>query len=118
MIREPPCPAPHSPSLLAPTLTLTPARSIPTAIDAIRNISTTTDTFNLTASEDQHLFTDAGLAPFGVIAFLSNSDQVLSATGEQALQRWLEKGGGLVGLHAATACLFNDTAFGVAMGSW
>lgn len=95
-----------------------PCRSIPTAINAIANISTSTDLFNLTASEDQTLFTDAGLAPFDVIAFLSNSDQVLSASGERALQRWLEKGGGFVGLHAATACLFNDTAFGVAFGSW
>lgn len=25
---------------------------------------------------------------------------------------------GLIGLHAATACLFDDQTFGVAMGSW
>ncbi|GAA6009816.1 hypothetical protein JCM11491_000825 [Sporobolomyces phaffii] len=92
--------------------------SIPTAISALQDIADRTSLYAPTFSEDENLFTSDGLAQFKAIVFLSNSDQVLTADGETAFADWLTKGGSLVGLHAATACLFNDTAFGVAMGSW
>ncbi|KAK4705177.1 uncharacterized protein P7C70_g1040, partial [Phenoliferia sp. Uapishka_3] len=80
-------------------------------------------------SEDPTLFTAAGLAQFDAIAFLSNSNvvddtgtvsqDVLDSAGVEALRQWLTgPGKGLVGLHAATACLFDDESFGVGMGSW
>lgn len=45
---------------------------------------------------------------------------MLDQAGQGALKGWLEGEGGrgLVGLHSATACLFEDLSFGVAMGSW
>ncbi|BGO88837.1 hypothetical protein NBRC10512_002193 [Rhodotorula toruloides] len=92
--------------------------SIPAAMSAIQQIGQNTSLFNATFSKDENLFTPAQLDPFKAIVFLSNSDQVLTSDGEAALTDWLTKGGSLVGLHAGTACLFNDTAFGVAMGSW
>ncbi|GAA5898669.1 hypothetical protein JCM8208_004728 [Rhodotorula glutinis] len=93
--------------------------SIPTASAAIVRIGAASGLFNATVSNDETLFTDAGLAPFRLIAFLSNSDSVLDGDGERALTTWLATtGGSLVGLHAGAACLFNDTAFGVALGSW
>ena len=46
-------------------------------------------------------------------------DQSCSADGETALTDWLSTtGGSLVGLHAGSACLFEDQAFGTALGSW
>ncbi|BGP29343.1 hypothetical protein JCM10296v2_001082 [Rhodotorula toruloides] len=92
--------------------------SIPAAMSAIQQIGQATSLFNATFSKDENLFTTAQLEPFKAIVFLSNSDQVLTSDGEAALTDWLTKGGSLIGLHAGTACLFNDTAFGVAMGSW
>ncbi|BGP37209.1 hypothetical protein JCM10449v2_001114 [Rhodotorula kratochvilovae] len=92
--------------------------SIPAASEAIRQIGQRTSLFNATISNDEGLFTTEGLAPFKLIAFLSNSDQVLTDEGETALTQWLTTGGSLVGLHAGSACLFNDTAFGTALGSW
>ncbi|KWU45764.1 class I glutamine amidotransferase-like protein [Rhodotorula sp. JG-1b] len=92
--------------------------SIPAAIDALQNIGQTTSLYNATFSKDENLFTEEQLRNFSAIVFLSNSDQVLTDSGEAALQQWLTQGGSLVGLHAGTACLFNDTAFGTAMGSW
>lgn len=97
--------------------------SIPVAIDAIRTLSAATSPpFLATFSEDERLFTDQQLAQFDVIAFLSNSDQVLTSDGELALERWLAGGPtkrkvGFVGLHAATACLFEDVSFAVGMGA-
>lgn len=117
--------------------------SIPTAITALQSIADRTSLYSPTFSEDQNLFTTDRLAQFKAIVFLSNSDQVLTSDGETAFAEWLTKGGSLVGLHAATglfhlfllpllhpptklkwclygttACLFNDVAFGTAMGSW
>ncbi|GAA5979135.1 hypothetical protein JCM10908_002816 [Rhodotorula pacifica] len=92
--------------------------SIPAAIDALRNIGDTTALYNATFSKDETLFTDEHLRLYSAVVFLSNSDQVLTDSGEAALQQWLTQGGSLVGLHAGTACLFDDTAFGTAMGSW
>ena len=103
--------------------------SIPTAIEAIRTMGTTSGLFIPTFSEDPALFTRSGLSNFDAIAFLSNSnvvdaagavtEDVLDAEGVEALREWLTgTGHGLVGLHAATACLFDDVSFGVGMGSW
>ncbi|GAA6064377.1 hypothetical protein JCM10212_000486 [Sporobolomyces blumeae] len=92
--------------------------SIPVAIDALQAIASTTNLYTPTFSEDEAVFTSDQLAAYKAIVFLSNSDQVLTSSGEDALTEWLGNGGALVGLHAATACLFNDTAFGVAIGSW
>ncbi|GAA5826098.1 hypothetical protein JCM11251_007166 [Rhodosporidiobolus azoricus] len=92
--------------------------SIPAAISAIRAIGQNTSLFTPTFSEDESLFTSQQLEPFKAIVFLSNSEEVLTQDGQEAFKEWLTKGGSLVGLHAGTACLFNDTAFGTAMGSW
>lgn len=92
-------------------------QSIPAAMSAIQQIGQNTSLFNATFSKDENLFTPTQLEPFKAIVFLSNSDQVLTSDGEAAFADWLTKGGSLVGLHAGTACLFNDTAFGVAMGA-
>lgn len=110
-------------------LTHVPTLSIPTAIEAIRNIGKSSGLFVPTFSEDPALFTQTGLEGFDAIAFLSNSNVVDSAgdvtsdvlddAGVDALREWLTVAGhGLVGLHAATACLFEDKSFGVGMGSW
>ncbi|GAA5918243.1 hypothetical protein JCM1841_005327 [Sporobolomyces salmonicolor] len=92
--------------------------SIPTAINALQEIATNTSLYDPTFSEDENLFTPDQLAQFKAIVFLSNSDQVLTDSGETALTEWLGNGGVLVGLHSGNACLFNDTAFGTAMGAF
>ncbi|BGP13267.1 hypothetical protein JCM10213_004963 [Rhodosporidiobolus nylandii] len=92
--------------------------SIPAAQDALRQIAANTSLYTPTFSEDESLFTEEQLAPFKAIVFLSNSEEVLTQDGQAAFKQWLTTGGSLVGLHAGTACLFNDTAFGTAMGSW
>lgn len=66
--------------------------SIPTAINALQTISTNLNIIT-TFSEDKNLFTSTSLAQFDMIAFLSNSDQVLTTSGEVALEQWLTKGG-------------------------
>ncbi|GJN87845.1 hypothetical protein Rhopal_000800-T1 [Rhodotorula paludigena] len=93
-------------------------QSIPVAIDALASIAQNTSLYDPTFSEDPSLFTDEQLQPFKAVVFLSNSEEVLDLEGQAALARWLGSGGSLIGLHAGSACLFNDTAFGTALGSW
>ncbi|SCV72459.1 BQ2448_3996 [Microbotryum intermedium] len=100
--------------------------SIPTAISAITNLSDSNPTvFSPTFSKDQSLFTQAGLATYSAIAFLSNSEglgtndpEVLADSGKVAFVQWLQGGGNLLAFHAGTACLFRMPEFGVAIGSW
>ncbi len=57
--------------------------------------------FSVTASEDATLFTDAGLRDFEVVVFLNTDGEgILNAAQRNAFERWTQRGGGIVGIHA------------------
>ena len=57
--------------------------------------------FNVTASEDAGLFTDAGLRPYEVIVLLNiDGEGILNGAQRTAFERWAQRGGGIVGIHA------------------
>ena len=57
--------------------------------------------FTVTASEDQTQFTDAGLRPYEVIVFLNTDGEgILNAAQRNAFERWTQRGGGIVSIHA------------------
>ncbi|KAH7341967.1 ThuA-like domain-containing protein [Rhizoctonia solani] len=62
------------------------------------------------ATEDRAQFNDNNLANYDAVLFLSNSEEVLDDGGKQAFQTYLNKGGNYIGIHAASACLY-DTPF-------
>ncbi|HEY6691542.1 MAG TPA: ThuA domain-containing protein, partial [Solirubrobacteraceae bacterium] len=80
--------------------------SIPNGIAAIQQLGQQND-FNVTATEDSAQFTDANLANFDVIVFLSTTGDVLDDTQQAAFERYIRAGGGFVGIHAAA-----DTEYG------
>lgn len=95
--------------------------SIPTAINVIRQLGNSSGLFAPTFSEDPSDFTVSNLNRFSVIAFLSNSDEILDEPGKEALLSWLTTGGGghnLMGIHAGNAALFTTPFFGTAMGAF
>lgn len=53
------------------------------------------------ASENGAVFNEEDLKRFDAIVFLNASGDMLSDPQEQAFQRWLEAGGGWLGIHAA-----------------
>ncbi|HET9508760.1 MAG TPA: ThuA domain-containing protein, partial [Gaiellaceae bacterium] len=58
--------------------------------------------FSVTSSEDAGLFTDAGLREFEVVVFHNiDGEGILNAEQRTAFERWFQRGGGLVGIHAA-----------------
>jgi type 1 glutamine amidotransferase len=57
--------------------------------------------WDVMASENGAIFNAEDLARFEVVIFLNASGDMLSLEQEQQFQRWLEAGGGWIGIHAA-----------------
>lgn len=53
-------------------------------------------------TEDAAVFNDADLEKYDVIIFLSTRGNVLDTVQQQAFQSYIHRGGGFVGIHAAT----------------
>ena len=57
--------------------------------------------FNVDLSEDQTRFTDAGLRPYEVVVFLNTDGEgILNGAQRNAFERWTQRGGGVVSIHA------------------
>jgi len=63
--------------------------------------------FSVDPTEDPTRFNDATLADYDVVVFLSTTADVLDDTQQGAFQRYIQAGGGWVGVHSAT-----DTEYG------
>ncbi|WP_443059985.1 ThuA domain-containing protein [Streptomyces sp. NBC_00467] len=80
--------------------------SIPAGIDAVRSLGTA-DNFSVTATEDSAAFTAANLAGYEAVVFLNTTGDVLGDAQQNALQSYVDAGGGFLGVHAAA-----DTEYG------
>lgn len=74
--------------------------SIPAGIAALEKLAQT-HKFSVVATEDSALFTDASLREFNAVVFLNTSLNVLEEDQEFAMERFIQAGGGFVGIHAA-----------------
>ncbi|RSH78231.1 uncharacterized protein EHS24_002695 [Apiotrichum porosum] len=90
--------------------------SIPTAIQVLGDHASDYGV-DFVFSENASLFVDDTLSGFDGVMFVSNSDEVLDNTQQGALQRFFQNGGVYTGVHAASACLFNDTTYLQAVGA-
>jgi cytochrome c len=75
--------------------------SIPAAITALQELAAEHH-WSLDAREDAGVFNDAALASYDVLVFANTTGDILDATQEAALQRYIRAGGGWVGIHSAT----------------
>ena len=76
--------------------------SIPAGIAAIQQLGQQNN-FGVDATEDDTRFTDANLAQYAAVIFLSATGDPVSTQAEKAaFQRYIEHGGGFVGIHAAS----------------
>src|ERR1041384_1493217 len=92
--------------------------SIPDSILAIRTLGSNNN-FSVDATEDPTQFTDANLAQYKAIIFLSTTGDVLTNAQQQAaLQHYIESGGGYVGIHAAADTLHNWAGYGGLVGAY
>ncbi|WP_410671625.1 ThuA domain-containing protein [Amycolatopsis sp. cmx-4-68] len=92
--------------------------SIPAGIAAIRQLGQQND-FAVDATEDDAQFTDANLAQYAAVVFLSSTgDPVGTQAGKDAFQRYIEHGGGYVGIHAASDSGYDWSWYGRLVGAY
>ena len=92
--------------------------SIPAGIAAIQKLGRQNN-FVVDATENDALFTDANLARYAAVVFLSpTGDPVGTPPEKAAFQRYIEHGGGYVGIHAASDGGFDWPWYGNLVGAY
>lgn len=74
--------------------------SIPDGVAMVEDLGSTHG-FAVAHTEEAESFTDAILAQYEAVVFLSTTGDVLATDQEEALRRYIEDGGGFVGIHSA-----------------
>jgi len=74
--------------------------------------------WSVTATEDAGRFTDAGLADFGAVIFLSTTGDVLNDEQQAAFERFIRQGRGFVGIHAASDTEYEWPWYGQLVGAY
>jgi len=92
-------------------------KSIPVAIEAIKKLGEQND-FIADATEDSLFLTSANLQQYKAIIFVSPTGEILGEDQKTALQEYIHKGGGFVGIHAATDCEYKWPWYGKLVGAY
>jgi cytochrome c len=91
--------------------------SIPAGIAAIRQQGMMHG-YSVDATEDSAAFTDEGLARFKAVVFLSTTGDVLNGAQQGAFERFIRRGGGWVGVHAAADTEYDWPFYGALIGAY
>ncbi|WP_204046315.1 ThuA domain-containing protein, partial [Acrocarpospora phusangensis] len=92
--------------------------SIPDGVAAIQKLGTENN-FAVDATEDSAAFTDANLAQYDAVIFVSTTgDPVSTAEQKAAFQRYIQNGGGYAGVHAASDSGYNWAWYGQLVGAY
>ena len=91
-------------------------RSIPAGVKAVQRMGE--GLWRTEHTEDPEWFTPERLADCRVVVFLSTTGNVLRPDGQQALQAYVEGGGGWVGVHAAADTEYEWPWYGELVGAW
>jgi type 1 glutamine amidotransferase len=91
--------------------------SIDDGVAAIRRLGTAIG-FTVDVTQDPERIQDATLKGYRVVVFLSSTGEPLDPTQQAALERWVEAGGGWVGVHAAADAFYDWPWYGELVGAW
>jgi type 1 glutamine amidotransferase len=91
--------------------------SIPDGIAAIEQLGADNN-FSVVATEDDTQFTDDNLANYAAVVFLNTTGTVLDDAGKAAFVRYIESGGGFVGIHSATDTEYQWPWYGQLVGAY
>jgi type 1 glutamine amidotransferase len=75
--------------------------SIPAGVAAVRSLGAHHG-FAVDATEDGARFTDRRLRRYAAVVFLNSTEDVLDAAEQRAFRRYIRRGGGFAGVHAAS----------------
>src|SRR3954453_12756702 len=91
--------------------------SIPQGIAMIQALGAANG-FSVDATEDGAQFTDANLAQYDVVVFLSTTGDVLNDAQQTAFEHYIQAGGGYVGIHAASDTEYTWPWYGQMLGGY
>lgn len=91
--------------------------SIETGIAALKKLGQEQG-FAVDATEDAATFTDKNLKGYRAIVFLSTTGDVLNPTQESVFERYIQAGGGYVGIHSATDTEYQWPWYGKLAGAY
>ncbi|MBC7279562.1 ThuA domain-containing protein [Nocardioides sp.] len=91
--------------------------SIPDGIVAIEKLGVEHG-FTVTATEDAAVFNDTDLAAYAAVLWLSTTGDVLDAEQQAAFERYIQGGGGYVGVHAASDTEYDWPWYGGLVGAY
>jgi len=69
-------------------------------------------------TEDATAFTEANLKQYGAVVFLSTTGNVLNDEQQMAFQKYINNGGGFVGIHAAADTEYDWPWYNNLVGAW
>ena len=91
--------------------------SIPNGIAAIRKLGLENG-FVVDATEDATAFTQKNLARYAAVVFLSTTGDVLNPAQQDVFERYIQAGGGYVGVHSATDTEYDWPWYGRLAGAY
>lgn len=90
--------------------------SIPFGIDAIQKLGKTHG-FEVDTTKDASVFTDEKLKRYSAVVFNCTTGNVLTASQQAAFERYIQAGGGYVGIHSAADTEYEWPWYGKLMGA-
>ncbi len=91
--------------------------SIGVGIDAIRRLGQENG-FSVDATEDASAFTSKNLGGYRAVIFLNTTGDVLDAAQQDDFERYIQAGGGYVGIHSATDTEYDWPWYGRLAGAY
>jgi type 1 glutamine amidotransferase len=91
--------------------------SIPAGLAALEELAGRSG-FTVVATEDPAQFTEGSLAPYAAVVWLSTTGDVLDAEQQFAFERYIQDGGGFVGIHAAADTEYDWPWYGGLVGAY
>jgi type 1 glutamine amidotransferase len=90
--------------------------SIPAGIKAIERLGSENN-FTVYATTDSNYFTDDNLKKYAAVIFCNTSGNVLSPVQKAAMERYIQAGGGFMGIHCASSTEKEWTWYGHLVGA-
>ncbi|KAA2215765.1 ThuA domain-containing protein [Maribacter flavus] len=73
---------------------------------------------DVTFSEDSNIFNERDLKQFRAVIFLNTTGDILNEEQQNSFERFIQAGGGYVGIHAATDTEYDWPWYGKLAGAW
>ena len=74
--------------------------------------------FDVDTTTDAAMFDDNGLKNYAAVVFLSTTGDVLNSYQEASFERYIQAGGGYMGIHAAADCEYDWGWYGRLVGAY